>query len=373
MGWIEYIKRWRKAGKFQRKVIGMVIDWTVFLYLVIPVIIALAVIDYQLWQSPPAWTSFIPVHLFGLVFFYIAQFFSIRTYVEQADELFVIQKGDYYQSLLQLGKYFSVLKAMLAASILIFYFYPVFKTGYQLSIFTVLLILFYVVVWSLFRKLAARWFSLRGIIWRRRVFSVFEFMLYGIGMYGLFHHQLVFLSMMLPIFGAVVFFLKKERQPLRYFHAEAERERSEKWKWAVFLMVQSGEYEGIKKTRKYPLFNKQSQEIFSKRIPEHVLAEMYWKWHFRKGRHLKFYLYFVLFSFYALAVLPEKVQFFVLAFILFAGFKIQDGIWKSFITHPFTRNIGPINETSLVKGKRLAFLVLWLIPCGMLMIWALFV
>lgn len=171
---------------------------------------------------------------------------------------------------------------------------------------------------------------------------------------------------------SVIKFLKKEKRPLGFFHVEAERERNEKWKWAALFMRQSGEMEGIQKVRKYPFLNKNSRPIFSERSPEKVLTEMYWKWHIRKGRQLKLYLYFLFVSFYGMTIIPSKVKFIVFLFILFAGYKIQEGIWKAFITHPFTRNLGisTVNEGIIAKAKKRSLTVTWIIPLAALALWA---
>lgn len=364
----EYKKRAKRDKKFQKKVFKMVIDWTIALYFVIPIFIALGVIHYQLWQSPPSWITLIPVEWLGSILFLATTLFSMRTYVEKADELFVIQKMDYFQSLIQIGKYDSILKTVFETSIIILYLLPIFMVGYGLSFLFVFIIYVYVFLWSLFQKLTSRWFSLRRIVWRKRIFTFIGFALYSIGYHSLFYVPLIFSCITLLVLIPILFLFKKEREPLKYFYAEAERERNEKWKWASLILRQSGELEGMQKIRKFPLLNKNSRPIFKERTQEKVLAEMYWKWHVRKGSQLKFYLYFIGVSFYAMVILPVKIKLIVLLFIIFAGYKIQEGLWKSFITHPFTRNIGYNNQMSMTKAKRIALLVMWLLPFGALAI-----
>lgn len=369
MAWLEYIRRMKRDAKFQLKAFGLVIDWTIFIYLVIPAIIALGVIDYKLWQAPPAWTSLVPASLFGVCLFFTAQVSFVRTYVVHADELFVIQNLKYYQSLIQTGKCFTVLKAILETVILFLYILPIFKIGYQLSNLFIVLLYCYVLFWSLLQKLASRWFLLRGYKWLSRIFNLCAFILYGGGLFALFEYPVSGAGVTLIILAMVLFLLKKEKHPLRFFHAEAERERNEKWKWAILFMMRSGEVENIRKMRKYPFLNKNSRPIYSERSPEKVLTEMYWKWHIRNGRQLKFYLYFLSFSFYGMVIIPQKVKFIALVFILFAGYKIQEGIWKSFTTHPFTKNMGNLNQSTITKAKKRALMVTWLIPFAVLIIW----
>ncbi|WP_458411540.1 ABC transporter permease [Schinkia sp. CFF1] len=372
MGWNEYIGRGIREAKFQMRAFGMVIDWTVFMYILVPAIIALAVFDYQLWQAPPAWTSIIPASLLGICLFFSYQISSVRTYIERADELFVIQNLKYCQTLIQAGKWFNVLKTSMEIAVLILYILPILKLGYHLSAYFVTIIYFYVVIWSLFINLASRWFSLRGLRWWYRAFAIMAFAFYSTGFYSLFGKYLIFIFITVFILVMVIIFLKKENRPLRFFHAEAERERNEKWKWVALFMRQSGEIEGIQKVRKYPFLNKNSRPIFSERSPEKVLTEMYWKWYIRKGRQLKLYLYFLFVSFYGMTIIPSKVKFIVLLFILFAGYKLQEGDWKTFITHPFTRNLGAqtVNEGIITKAKKRSLIVTWLIPLAVLTLWA---
>jgi len=372
MAWVEYIRRNKREAKFQLSALGLVIDWTVFMYILVPAIIALGIIDFQLWQAPPAWTSFIPVRMLGIILFFTFQFTSVRTYIQRADELFVIQNLKYYQTLIQAGKWYAVLKTSLETAVLILYILPIFKLGYQLSASFVTVIYFYVLIWSLFIKLATRWFLLRGLRWWYRAFAIVAFVVYSTGFYSLFGQYIIFISTTLIILAMVLFCLKKENCQLRFFDAEAERERNEKWKWAAMFMRQSGEIEGIQKVRKYPLLNKNSRPIFSERSPEKVLTEMYWKWHIRKGRQLKLYLYFLFISFNAMTIIPSNVKFIVFLFILFAGYKIQEGIWKTFITHPFAKNLGTpiVRESIIAKAKKRSLTVTWVIPFMVLALWA---
>ncbi len=376
MAWVEYIRRYKREIKFQLKAFGLVIDWTVFIYILVPAMIALGVIDYQLWQAPPAWTSFIPLSSLGLMgLFFASQLSSVRSYIERADELYVIQNLRYYQTLIQSGKWFIILKTSLESAIIILYILPILKLGYHLSTNFIIIIYFYVFIWSLFVKLASRWFALRGLRWRYRAFTILAFVVYSTGFSSLFGQYLIAIIITVFILTMVLFFLKKENRPLRFFHAEAERERNEKWKWAALFLRQSGEMEGIQKVRKYPFLNKNSRPIFSERSPEKVLTEMYWKWHIRNRKQLKLYLYFLLVSFYGMTIIPAKIKMIVLLFILFAGFKLQEMIWKTFITHPFTRNLGAltVNESIIAKAKKRSLTVTWLIPLAVLALWALWV
>ncbi|MCM3763768.1 ABC transporter permease [Neobacillus niacini] len=372
MAWVEYIRRNKREVKFQLSAFGLVIDWTVFLYIVVPAIIALGVIDFQLWQAPPAWTSFTNVSLLGMILFFAFQFSPVRTYIERADELFVIQNLKYYQTLIQAGKWYTVLKTSLETALLILYILPIFKVGYQLSAPFVTIIYFYVFIWSLFIKLASRWFLLRGLRWWYRAFAIMAFIVYSTGFYSIFGPYIIFICTTVFILAMLVFLLKEENCPVRFFHAEAERERNEKWKWAAIFMRQSGEIEGIQRVRKYPFLNKNSRAIFSERSPEKVMTEMYWKWHIRKGRQLKLYLYFLFISFNGMTIIPSKVKFIVFLFILFAGYKIQEGIWKTFISHPFTRNLGAITEKEIIiaKAKKRSLTATWLVPLAAIALWA---
>ncbi|PLR91104.1 ABC transporter permease [Bacillus sp. T33-2] len=366
MGRAEYITRLKKETQFQKKVFRMVLDWSIIVYFVFPAMVILAVIHYRMWHSPPGWTSTIPVELFGLSLYMGTLISPMRTFVAQADELFVLQKTEFYKSLIQHGKYFAVLKAFIEIGVVIVYLLPVFVAAYSISNSSIVGIFTYLFIWNIFQKLIERWFFIRRIIWRRRLFSVFSFALYGAGFYGLFHNQSIFITISSLILIAVVCLIVMEKDPIRHFQQDAEREQKEKWKWASFIMIQSGEVDSIRKTRKYPLLNKNSRPIFSERTPEKILTEMYWKWHVRQGKQIKFYLSFMSVSFGAIVVLPLNLKIIVLIFALIAGYKIQQGIWKAFINHPFARNINKINEDVMARAKRLAFKATWLIPMSTL-------
>lgn len=106
-----FLIRLKNNGKEQFRVWNSVLDWTVCLYLVIPGLIIFGGLYRELWQRLPEWAADVPwTKLYPFVIFAIMAFGRIRTYVEEADRLFLLQQPTWLKMLKRYGMFYSFVK-----------------------------------------------------------------------------------------------------------------------------------------------------------------------------------------------------------------------------------------------------------------------
>ncbi|NGP45431.1 hypothetical protein G4V62_10855 [Bacillaceae bacterium SIJ1] len=98
-----YIKRrsvWRKE---QKTLIRSMVDWVIALYLIIPAIVAMSFGWVNMYISPPAALTNLPLWVFALLFALLAWPTSFRSYFADADALFIARQQGILQQLLDIG------------------------------------------------------------------------------------------------------------------------------------------------------------------------------------------------------------------------------------------------------------------------------
>ncbi|WP_026677537.1 ABC transporter permease [Fictibacillus gelatini] len=348
-----YDKRKRKEKQFQKKVFGMVLDWSVYAYYVIPVGLIFAFLYVGFWTSPPKWITHVsPIIVF--VFFYsLTMFNHVRTYIAPADELFFLQREEMYSEFIALGKWQAVRRSLVGCLILLFIFLPLLVKGLSYTYQEVLALALYLYLWNVYQMLIRRWALLRGWKWKYR-FLVYLF--FGLFIAGLFLQTTgTVYSFIFYLYPAVVSFLlmKREPHPKRYFSRELEMEQEEKWKWANMIMVRSGAMEKPVKVRKYPPFNRTSKPLYHNRYPANVLVETFIKWMYRSGEDIKLYLYFLYIASFAIIVTPYAIKWLIFPGIVGLLYMLSKSIWTSFMNHRFNRHY-PFQEKVVWQAKRKA-------------------
>ena len=83
--------RAKRDGLYQLNILRSVFDWTVIVYLFIPALILAGIAYKSWWFSMPSWLSPFPYELFFLVCFLFSWQGGIRTFMEEADQLALLQ------------------------------------------------------------------------------------------------------------------------------------------------------------------------------------------------------------------------------------------------------------------------------------------
>lgn len=102
--WHRLIQNFRVQVKSWR----LGIDWTVLIYTVIPAVIVSVAVYRSWWTELPIWMSKLPFEGLLLIFYIFTWMGSIRLFIEEADQLFLLQKRAVYFSLRRYGLIYSL-------------------------------------------------------------------------------------------------------------------------------------------------------------------------------------------------------------------------------------------------------------------------
>ncbi|MNH87329.1 Bacterial ABC transporter protein EcsB [compost metagenome] len=136
-----FMRRWVDHFRKQYGVIRSVIDITVALYIVIPGVLLLARLYYDMLASPPEWLHLLP---FGVIPFILmlalSQSGGLILYREAADVLFLKQHERWQSRILRLGWFFSLLFQIIVTAILVLILTPVLLQIFKVNLTGIILL-----------------------------------------------------------------------------------------------------------------------------------------------------------------------------------------------------------------------------------------
>lgn len=152
-----FIKRILRDWKFQFNVIKTAVDWTVLLYILLPAVGFGMYYYVKLWSELPAWADYIQFPLLILVLYIFTWSGSLRVYIEEADQLFLIQKRQWIQRLVKLSICYSMLLQLIVSVVLVAILAPFLVLKWNFTISEVMLLTVFVLLFkasiSCFRQL----------------------------------------------------------------------------------------------------------------------------------------------------------------------------------------------------------------------------
>lgn len=331
-----FTRRCADNFRFQVQSLRMGIDWTVLIYLIIPAVVIAIVVYRSWWLDLPEWMEILPLDGF-LFFFYIFSWFgTVRLFIEEADQLFLLQNRSFYLSLRRSGIVYSLGKQAVLTSLFMILFLPYFS---KLQFTTLQLLQLFIVLalWKmtllLMKDLCFYWISKR---WLRICMFVLLFIVcYHI--YSFFMLQVngqVIFSIILLIAGMVL--IRWKTTAVGHFFTEVEREFDAKYKIASLMLMHSGVIEKQNfKRRKKPWIFRRSQRLFSRRELDAVMLEQYIKIWLRKPQHLFSYFRFIGVSTVALFLFPANWGIVLVLIILFLFYQMVRSEWESYAKSHF--------------------------------------
>lgn len=130
------------------KLVRMILDWTVLLYIVLPSVIIFLVYYIRLWDQIPINLQNITFN--GVLVFTFCSFFfnDIKSYLYKADQLFLIQNKNLLKNISRYGLIYSIIITFLTSVIVILLLLPILKK--HLNLDQVYIYLFYIYYISMF-------------------------------------------------------------------------------------------------------------------------------------------------------------------------------------------------------------------------------
>lgn len=303
-------KRVLDEWRYQWRVIHSVLDWTVILYIVTPISITASIIYFEAWQNTNLyWQEQFPFSSLLCMILLFSLKGNVRTYVMEADLLYVIQRKKLFYELKVYGFILSIVKSMFGTMFIFILFLPVFINVYHLSVIVILCLYitvccFHLVVMTL--KKIVRKALYKGLsyfiifISFILILSNISYMIYGIGS-------------IIAIFLLIYFHMTRLTQTNHFFLKELEIEDIERLKYVRFIMHFSMEVEKVpNRLIKTPLIFRKSKRIFKERNRENGLLEFLLKSFLRNRNYILAYYQIIMVTLFAMILVP-----FILKWIIY--------------------------------------------------------
>lgn len=307
---------WRRARAdaiFQYKAWRMAIDWTVALYGLVPALF-FAGYQYHAWyQELPVWMEPVSFGTVRSVLYLFTVAGTVRYYVLEADQLFLVQREGWFRRMMGWGAGFSLAVHTLWTVLLGAALYPLLARAFGVTPTETAVLFVLVGLFKVYVMLGKQWLGMRFAGWMNIVVRALLFapagFVFGF-LSGLPTKEPVWAWAAAAALALPLFFLLRARIRLRgAFYHDVRREQQEKMKIAGMLLSAGG-YRAPKKAklrRKKPLLFPGSGRLFRQRTPENVFAESLIKAAFRSGSKLNLLLYSTLAGTGAMAVSPAGV------------------------------------------------------------------
>ena len=273
-----FFRRVGSDWRYQYGVWKTAVDWTVALYIVIPAVL-IGLNGYALlWKNQYGWMEGLSFSWLLISLYLFAWSGRIRTFMEEGDQLFLLQRKGWVRRIIALGVGYSVTLNILSSLFVFFLFAPLLFVHYTLSTMQVVLFWLFVVLSKTDIGMAKQFLELRFQGWKKAFVFLIAIISIGfvflksvpslLGQPGLF---LPTSALLLIVFG----FLTKMRLDMKSFIYDAAREQSERLRYTSLLLRLSGlriKRPGAQKRR--PWLFPSSNHLFKKRDAVNILVEL---------------------------------------------------------------------------------------------------
>jgi ABC-2 type transport system permease protein len=352
-----FLIRLKNNGKEQFRVWNSVLDWTVWLYLVIPGLVIFGGLYRELWQRLPEWAIDVPwTALYPVVIFVLMAFGRIRTYVEEADRLFLLQRPRWLQMLKRYGMFYSFLKQALVLLIPFAILLPFLIRAEGMEWEHIGAAYLYAWLYGMFTSMVFH--QLKNIArgWRQWLLQLVTLIVlaaaYLIPMLMLSPGSSRFIPAWI---GMSLVFLLSLFVCLRtgiHYEAEVRSERNARLSSTEFLMSRIIPSKPIVKVKR-PLLFRRSQRLFGGTDAGTLLAEMRLKAFLRSMMPLRVWIGFLFVTSYASTLVSPPAAFALIIGFLIIGVSWLRMQWEQWYAEEFVAQF-PWKGDSVKRAIRLS-------------------
>lgn len=339
-----FLRRLLDDARAQYKVISVVIDWIIMLYIVVPMALILASVHVQLWQvTLPNWLINMSLQYTTFIFVLVTIVGSLILRLEAADVLFIKQHSKVMNGLKRYGLLYSLLIQGLIIGVILWYLSPIFVRVYGMNVIAIIQIFLVMYLLKSIYMIVANLIQVCIKGWRSKVIH-FLLTPATVGVYWLWlnfmrnQYFVLFAISLVLLLGLTCWYriTKVDR-----FEAELAEDQRIKGKLTAFLVAQA--VGKPKKIRTKPTLFKKSNKLFKLRSPEKRLAEIMIK-SFIRGEGFKIYLQMSALAFIAIIISPSPINILISLFILFLFVSFIEANRRAF-TRRSLMEIIPMTDT----------------------------
>ncbi|HEY8911047.1 MAG TPA: ABC transporter permease [Desulfosporosinus sp.] len=174
-----FFQRIISGWKYQYQVWRTAVDWIVALYIVIP--FSAIFIDFYLswWRAAPGWLDYIPLSALTAIILVFAWSGTVRIFVEDADQLFLLQCKAWISRIIKYSLGYSVIYNLAVTSLLLIILAPFLLLHYGFSFMGVVWLAVFVFVLKSCMGLATQLVELHFKGWIKRIVRTVIFLITG--------------------------------------------------------------------------------------------------------------------------------------------------------------------------------------------------
>lgn len=357
-----FLRRLVSEWKYQFEVWTTVVDWVVALYIVIP-FLGLFLQQYlSWWRKIPEWLVYTPLNvLLGIIVLFTWSG-TIRIFVEDADQLFLLQQKTWIRQIKKYSLGYSIVINLFTTSLVIIVIAPLLLRHYGFSftecVWLVLFTFVFKTAIGIGKQLTALHF--KGLIQRLVMFVLLLITgtYYRLSMVFLLSHRSLFYLSALVLLTTLILLLYRRVSIRGTFSEDVSREQDAKLKLAnLFLQIHGTQMKKPKISRKRPLLFRNSNLLFRERTPVNGLVELTLKTVLRNSKHVTFYLQLIGGCLLMILAAPPiwKLLLWV-AFLIILTFIVWL-YWQEAVNSPFVSLFSWLRETKVAAASKAVFLM----------------
>lgn len=288
--------------KYQRKILGMFIDWIVWFYAFIPFLIFGVLFYIDIWKDTASyWPEILPGTVIIWLMLLLLTIVQFRMFMKEADQLFLLDRPKLYRGLRTTAFSYSVLQRIGLAVVLLVITLPwliqLIGLGVRQIFFLFVFLLAYQLLISTVKKI------IRHPVKRWILLAVLFIFISNLVMY--LSLDILFIASAASVIFLTVWNYYVMVPAKRYFFEEVNNEVKVRMRYAKLMLGMAKEVEKPPiRFGKRPLLFRNSRRIFKETNPENGLLEMLLKGFLRHTVYLKSYFQIIGVTLFAITLLP---------------------------------------------------------------------
>lgn len=358
----QFYKRLRHELGRKWKSIRSITDWTVALYIIIPVFIFMGIYYRSLWTEELSMGETIYFGLGLLAFYVITYGRGVRSFFEQADSLFLISYPAHMQKLIQYGMTYTFIRIAITNVLVVVAMLPVLMKSIGVTKIQVVLFWLFFTVFRFLLSLLTRFIHVRvgkrWLLWitKNVIFSI-SLSFFGLSFFLIYKNPFYsILSIGLAVFLIIVLITEKLNYK-NYFFKEIEKEKEESMRWTSGIMQVGGHAAKPSSSNKKPWMFPRSKKFLGKKT-DYRIVESFLKEFFRTSSARIFYIQIVCISTVSIIMSPKWIAAIILAFALFAISRYARDYWTEFAKKMFLHLYCDEGKLLLLRWKADRYLLL---------------
>ncbi|HDR8184378.1 TPA: ABC transporter permease [Bacillus thuringiensis] len=358
----QFYKRLRYEVRRKWKSIRSITDWTVALYIIIPVLIFMGIYYRSLWIEELSMEETVYFGLGLFVFYVITYSRGVRSFFEQADSLFLISYPAHMQKLIQYGMTYTFIRIAITNVIVVVAMLPVLMKSIGVTKVQIVLFWLFFTAFRFMLSLLTRFIHIRvgkrWLLWivKNVIFSI-SLSFFGLSLFLIYKNPFYsILSIGLAVF-LIIALIKEKLNYKNCFFKEVEKEKEESMRWTSGIMQVGGHTAKPSSSNKKPWMFPRSKKFLGKK-KESRIVESFLKEFFRTSSARIFYIQILCISTVSIIMSPRWIAAIILAFTLVAISRYARDYWNEFTKKMFLHLYCDEGKLLLLRWKADRYLLL---------------